>query len=195
MNRRVLVTGGTVRIGLAISSLLRELGYEVFTTSHRPDANADFTIDFRRDDWTLPKFDCVVNNAALYVGSGEDIRKVDFAAPKRIIDSQIAPSVVNILDARVLAPDFIPRNAYEESKLDLLNETRRFHPGVRVNGVAPGPVLAPVEISEKAEPTPFGRPTPEAVARAVAFLVGEPTVSGSIIAVDGGACFSARFLV
>lgn len=185
MNGKILVTGGTVRLGLAISSLLRERGFEVFTTSHRPDSGADFILDFRHE---LPSssFDAIVNNAALFRGSDKDLMRVNFLAPKRIIEARLAPVVVNIIDSRVMSPGFTPRNAYEKSKALLLAETLAPHGAVRVNGVAPGPVIAPVAIREKAGLLPFGRPAPEAVARAVAFLIEEPSISGSVLAVDGG---------
>ncbi len=186
MTMSVLVTGGTTRLGLAISSLLRERGFEVFTTSHRPDSGADFILDFRRD-WRLGRtFGAIVNNAALFTGPDEDLMRVNFLAPKRFINESLAPTVVNILDSRVLAPGFAPKSAYEKSKALLLAETLAPHGAVRVNGVAPGPVIAPVAVSEKAGPLPFGRPSPEAVARAVAFLIEESTISGSVLAVDGG---------
>ena len=47
-------------------------------------------------------------------------------------------------------------------------------------------LLAPVGFREKAGLTPLGRPTPEAVAEAVAFLAAAQFTTGCIIAVDGG---------
>ena len=58
---------------------------------------------------------------------------------------------------------------------------------MRVNGVAPGPVLAPEGAREAAGELPLGRrPTPEDVARAVAFLAENESVTGQILFVDGG---------
>ena len=58
---------------------------------------------------------------------------------------------------------------------------------LRVNGVAPGPVLAPTEVHEKAGETLLDRrPTPEDVAAAVAYLLGAESVTGTIIPVDAG---------
>ena len=57
---------------------------------------------------------------------------------------------------------------------------------LRVNAVAPGPVLAPEGVREKAGDTPLGRPTVEAVAEAVAFLLDAESTTGCTIPVDGG---------
>ena len=43
--RTVLVTGGTKRIGKAISDALRADGWRVITSSHRADAGADIVAD------------------------------------------------------------------------------------------------------------------------------------------------------
>ena len=65
-------------------------------------------------------------------------------------------------------------------------------PLVRVNAVAPGPVLLPEHFGEREtaaveRATPLGVGTPEDVARAIRFLAEEATFStGSILHVDGG---------
>lgn len=65
-------------------------------------------------------------------------------------------------------------------------------PRVRVNGVAPGFVLAPVgmpaDAAERfAAATPLGRlGTPEDVAQAVCYLADAPYVTGEVLHVDGG---------
>ena len=86
-------------------------------------------------------------------------------------------AIVNILDQRVLKPD--PRFfSYGLSKSALWTATRTMAqalaPGIRVNGVGPGPTLASTHQTEadfqaEAAATPLGRPVePEAIARAVA---------------------------
>ncbi len=65
-------------------------------------------------------------------------------------------------------------------------------PAVRVNAVAPGPVLLPEHFGEREiaaveRATPLGVGTPEDVARAIRFLAEEATfTTGSIFHVDGG---------
>lgn len=185
MNTRVLVTGGTVRLGRAIAAHLREKGYEVFTSSHRPEAGADFLVDFR-GEWTLPRFDAIVNNAALFTGKEADLMAVNYLAPKRIIEEKLAGNIVNILDSRVIRGRGADGSVYARTKRLLLEETLKHHEGVRVNAVAPGPVMAPVAVHEAAGETPLGRPDPESVAAAVRFLLESPFTGGCVIPVDGG---------
>ena len=105
-------------------------------------------------------------------------------------------SIVNIIDtgADEAWPGYVP---YVATKAGLASVTRglarAFGPKVRVNGVAPGPVLLPVgEDSETyrrraAERTVLERiGSPEDVADAVLYLADAPYVTGEIIRVDGG---------
>jgi NAD(P)-dependent dehydrogenase (short-subunit alcohol dehydrogenase family) len=104
-------------------------------------------------------------------------------------------SIVNILDQRVLKPTplFL---SYALSKNGLYAATtmlaQGLAPNVRVNGVAPGPTLpsrrqTKEEFAEQSAKLPLGHgPTPEQIAQAVLFLGGAPSVTGQVIAVDGG---------
>ena len=205
MTRTALVTGGTVRLGAAIASRLARDGWRVLASSHRPDAGADVVADLSRPGGAEALFastvsllggrapDALVNNAALFSGSPDDVSAVNFAAPAALtalMAEHGGSAVVNILDCRVLAEGFRPSTPYEESKARLLAETlagaRRLAGRLRVNAVAPGPVLAPVAVREKAGPCPSGRPSPESVADAVAFLLSASATSGCIIPADGG---------
>jgi 3-oxoacyl-[acyl-carrier protein] reductase len=88
--------------------------------------------------------------------------------------------------------------AYAASKaaLNCLTKSlaRAFAPQVRVNAVAPGPVLtrwlAPYKerVERYVEATPMRRAaTPEDIADAVAFLaLGTTLVTGQVVVVDGG---------
>jgi len=195
--KTVLVTGGTTRLGRVIAAELRARGWRVLTTSHRPEAGADLTLDFTRE-WALPPGeppDALVNNAALFTGTSAELRAVNLEAPKRLMAWMASRSagtgaVVNILDCRVLRPPSGPETDYAVLKRALLDETRRaarvYASKLRVNAVAPGPVMVPAEVHEKAGPTPLGRPSPEEVASAVAFLLEASTTSNCIVPVDGG---------
>ncbi len=104
-------------------------------------------------------------------------------------------SIVNLLDQRVFkpTPHFV---SYSLSKNALFAATttlaQALAPGVRVNAVAPGPVLAsqrqaPEDFARQTSALPLGRgPTPEAVAEAVVYLASAASVTGQTIAVDGG---------
>lgn len=206
--KSVVVTGGTTRLGLAISARLREDGWRVITTSHRPEANADITIDLSEPLGAARLFseacrilggnppDALVNNAALFTGDDTVIEAINFEAPKKLTMMMAGRedgvgSVVNILDCRVLGETEAQRSGvYAKTKRDLLDWTIKsaamFAGTLRVNAVAPGPVMPPTGVCEAAGETPLGRPTPEDVAAAVAFLLGAERTSGCIVPVDGG---------
>lgn len=104
-------------------------------------------------------------------------------------------AIVNLLDQRVLKPD--PRFfSYALSRNGLWWATRTLAqalaPRIRVNGVGPGPTLPSIHQSDEQfeaewRQVPLQRPgSPEAVARAVAWLVEAELVTGQMIAVDGG---------
>jgi pteridine reductase len=104
--------------------------------------------------------------------------------------------IVNLADWAGERPyrDYLP---YCVSKAGIVALTKalakELAPAVRVNAVAPGPVLppddlGPDELAKIARATPLGRfGTPEDVARAIRFLAEEASFStGSILHVDGG---------
>ena len=104
-------------------------------------------------------------------------------------------SIVNLLDQRVLKPD--PRFiSYALSRNGLWWATRTLAqalaPRIRVNGVGPGPTLASIHQSEaefaaEQAAVPLGHgPSPEDIADAVLYLVDARSVTGQMIAVDGG---------
>jgi NAD(P)-dependent dehydrogenase (short-subunit alcohol dehydrogenase family) len=104
--------------------------------------------------------------------------------------------IVNLVDWAAERPyrGYLP---YSVSKAGLVCLTKalakELAPAVLVNGVAPGPVMAPDDMGEAerqaiVRATPLGRfGTPEDVARCVRFLVEEAGfTTGSIFHVDGG---------
>ena len=103
-------------------------------------------------------------------------------------------SIVNMLDQRVLKPTLFL--SYALSKNGLYAATimlaQALAPKVRVNGVAPGPTLpsrrqSPQEFARQAARLPLGHATsPEEVAQEVLFLATAASVTGQVIAVDGG---------
>ncbi len=205
--RSVVVTGGTTRLGLAISDRLRADGWRVITTSHRADSGADVVADLSESMGAARLYaqcmnllggnppDALVNNAALFTGDEAAIECVNLESPKKLTMLMSGRevgrgSVVNILDCRVLGTGLGGGSPYERTKRALLDYTTKsaamFAETISVNAVAPGPVLAPTDVSEKAGETSLGGPTPEDVASAVSFLLSAPSTSGCVIPVDGG---------
>jgi pteridine reductase len=103
--------------------------------------------------------------------------------------------IVNVADSTSERPQrgYLP---YAVAKAGLVCLTRavarELAPAVRVNAVAPGPVLLPEGTTPAAaeairRATPLGLGTPAAVGRAVRFLVEDATfTTGTVLLVDGG---------
>jgi len=102
---------------------------------------------------------------------------------------------VNLLDARIADFD-LAHAGYYLAKRMLADLTRmaavEFAPQLRVNGVAPGPILPPpggddADLVKWAKHLPLRRtPSPDDVADAVLYLLGARGVTGDIVNVDGG---------
>jgi NAD(P)-dependent dehydrogenase (short-subunit alcohol dehydrogenase family) len=104
-------------------------------------------------------------------------------------------AIINIVDlsAGVPFPNLMPHSA---AKAGLWNLTQalamELAPAVRVNAIAPGPVLPPPGYSEKqiaatARRTLLGRwGCADDVAQAVVFLAQAPYITGVLLPVDGG---------
>lgn len=103
--------------------------------------------------------------------------------------------IVNIIDQRVwnLTPHFL---SYTLSKTGLWTLTRTLAlalaPRIRVNGIGPGPTLRNVRQTEaqfqrQQASVPLQRgASSEEVARAVRFIIDAPSMTGQMIALDGG---------
>lgn len=125
---------------------------------------------------------------------------VNLRAPLFLADGFAAQAgdgaaIVNILDQRVLKPT--PRFlSYGLTKSALHVATtmlaQALAPRIRVNAVAPGPVLPSprqdgAAFARQVETLPLRRAaTPEDIAAAVLYLAGASSVTGVTIAVDGG---------
>lgn len=154
----------------------------------------------------------LVNNAAVFEDDGFDRFEADrwdrhFAINLRaptILSQRFAeqarpaddPSIVNLLDQRVLRPD--PRHfSYTLSKAALWTATRTMaqgfaERGIRVNAVGPGPVLpnsldGEAGFTREVEGVPLARAvSPADVAEAVLYLARAKAVTGQMVAVDAG---------
>jgi NAD(P)-dependent dehydrogenase (short-subunit alcohol dehydrogenase family) len=104
-------------------------------------------------------------------------------------------NIINIIDQRVwrLTPDF---TSYTVSKAALWTLTQTLAQGlaphIRVNAIGPGPVLASRQqdadaFAREAAAIPLQKgPTPEEIARAISFVLESPSMTGQMIALDGG---------
>ena len=155
-----------------------------------------------------PDLSAIVNNAAAFSlaealppDDTAALRRVNTEVPERLTACLAAyltragrrGAVVDLLDARILAPRRAPDTPYTAAKralaASIAARAHAFADVLRVNGVAPGPVLKPSS-PRNAEPGGAillpARPTPADVASAVAFLLDAPAVTGQILAVDAG---------
>lgn len=150
----------------------------------------------------------LVNNAAVFhrqslreagTAAWRNEMAVNFFAPvlltRYFAEAPGAAAIVNILDHRVAALD-TGAAPYSVAKKALEYFTRlaavELAPDIRVNAVAPGPALPRSPGSTRAAREPAGtaplarRPTPEDVAEAMLFLIGNDAVTGQTVFVDGG---------
>ncbi|MEA2858503.1 MAG: hypothetical protein QOC72_542 [Methylobacteriaceae bacterium] len=116
------------------------------------------------------------------------------AMRKRLLEGREG-AIVNIIDQRVLRPNPI-YFTYSISKSALWSATitmaQAFAPKIRVNAIGPGPVFpnayeGAAAFVEEAAALPLQRaPSIEDVCNAVIYLAGARSVTGQLIAVDGG---------
>lgn len=116
----------------------------------------------------------------------------DFAAQ---LPEGVAGNIVNIIDARVLdlSPAFL---SYTLSKSVLWTLTRTLAqslaPRIRVNAIAPGPAVPPPSVSQAkfeqrlAELPLQDAANPQGIAEGVLAILNLPTMTGQMIALDGG---------
>lgn len=103
--------------------------------------------------------------------------------------------VINLLDQRVwsITPHFV---SYTLSKAGLWALTQSMAlalaPRIRVNGIGPGPALpsprqSQEQFDRQADSVPLRRPTgPEEIGRAVLAILALPSMTGQMLALDGG---------
>lgn len=218
--KRALVTGGALRIGKAITEALQAAGAEV-VVHYRDSGDAakrlsPFTIqadlqsmeDCSRLIERAGPVDILVNNASVFTKNSladalpDRVRQefeVNLFAPMELTRTFSAQAgqgaVINLLDRRIrcndtsCVPYSITKKGLEElTKLAALE----YAPRIRVNAVAPGPVLPPpgssVEsVRELAGNIPLDQlPSPESISDAVLFLLQADSITGQVIYVDGG---------
>ena len=207
---RALVTGGTGRIGVAITARLEDTGWSVLAAGRadgdvaRPDV-ARRLVD--RAAAELGGIDLLVNGAAegFAPKSALELTEADwdlaFGATAKgsfFVTQAAAPqlresggTVVMIEDVAAYQPwaSFAAHCAAKAAQAMLTRVfARALAPDVRVCGIAPGSVaVEPDQEGRRAAETLLGRVgSPDDVANAVVFLAGAGFVTGTSLVVDGG---------
>lgn len=221
--KRVLITGGAIRVGAVIAKAFANAGAQVVIhcCRHAEEASQLPAEKILCCDLTEPgapekliadagPLDILVNNASAYVRtpfldeSDEDVRKmldINFLAPLSLMKAFARAYsgrdgiIINLLDQAVSghAPDAF---GYLVSKKALADATESaalaLAPRIRVNGIAPGPVLPPPGLEHlKMESTlkrvPLQRSVPpEDIAQTALFLATCTSITGAILYADGG---------
>lgn len=126
---------------------------------------------------------------------GANLRAPVLLAQAFAAQSPEGGQIVNIVDQRVWRPN--PQFfSYSLSKAGLWWATQTLAqalaPRIRVNAIGPGPTLASIhqnngEFDQEAANVPLGKPaSPDEIAAALRYLIDARSVTGQMIAVDGG---------
>jgi pteridine reductase len=207
---RALVTGGTGRVGAAITVRLVADGWSVLAAG-RADGDLAQPDEARalveRAAYELGGIDLLVNGAAEgfapknVLELTEEDWDLAFGATAKgsfFVTQSAAPhlrksggTVVMVEDVAAYQPwpSFAAHCAAKSAQAMLTRVfARALAPEVRVCGVAPGPVAVDPEQEERrAAETLLGRVgSPEDVAEAVVYLAGAGFVTGTSLVVDGG---------
>lgn len=159
------------------------------------------------------RLDLLINNASDFYptplgktseGHWEQLLGSNLKAPF-FLSQALAPelqrnrgAIINLVDIHAQRP-LAGFSVYSIAKagMAMLTQTlaKELAPHVRVNGVAPGPILPPLGAAQRSpaqeqqalQKTLLGRyGTPEDIAEAVLFLAQQPYITGQILPVDGG---------
>ena len=159
----------------------------------------------------LGKIDCLINNAALFekddilnfpLKSWNDHLNINLLAPVILTKyfAKQAPkknvsNIINIIDQRVFRPTPIFMS-YTLSKSALYTFTKtmamRLSPNIKVNGIAPGPVIKSKRQSvrhfnKQAKSTLLKKPVSLSdICDTVELLINSKSITGEVIAVDSG---------
>lgn len=215
-----MVTGGAVRIGRAITEALQSAGAEVMVHYRNSRAEAEalspFTVyadlqsveDCSRLVEEAGQLDILINNASIFSkqllagATPESVLRefnINLFAPMELTRAFAAQAgrgvIVNLLDRRIRCND-VSCVPYSISKKGLEALTQlsavEYAPNIRVNAVAPGPVLPPPGSSAQSARELAGNiplqdlPVPEEIADAVLFLSRAKSITGQVVYVDGG---------
>jgi pteridine reductase len=219
--KSVLITGGARRVGAEIARTLHAAGAEI-VIHYRSSAQDAEVLDLL-DVGNLPelaeraasafgRLDVLVNNASTFyptpVGEiterhWDDLLGSNLKAPLFLSQAAVPylrasrGLILNMVDIHGMRP-LRAHTTYSVAKAGLVMLTRslarELGPDIRVNGIAPGPVMWPEsgadpalreKIIDRTQLKRMGSPQDVALA-ARYFAADAPFVTGQILAVDGG---------
>jgi pteridine reductase len=208
--KRALVTGGTGRLGSAISARLEREGWNVFPAgrvhgdiSHVESAQAvvqtaaeelgglDLLVNAASDGFSPKPVEQVTEQdweAALGVTAKGAFFVTQAAAPLLRESRGVVIMIEDVMGYEPW-PSFAAHGAAKAAQAYLTRLfARAVAPEVRVCGIAPGPVaVEPEQVERRAAETLLGRiGTPDDIADAVLYLAGADFVTGATLVVDGG---------
>jgi len=187
LGRRSLVLQADLAEESDVETLLPAVGHELGAVSCLVNNASVFEMDkidtVTRDSWDRH---IETNLRAPFVLSQAFARQLPVGADGNII---------NMLDQRVwkLTPYFM---SYTVAKMGLWTLTRTMAlalaPKIRVNAIGPGPTLpsprqSPEHFAAQSSAMPLGHgATPDEIAAAVLYILSAPSMTGQMIALDGG---------
>lgn len=124
-----------------------------------------------------------------------NLRSLFFCLQQAARRMQTGGAIVNISDQAALRPwRHYPIHSISKAGVEMLTRVAALAlaPAIRVNAVAPGPVLKPTALADDrwariGRSLPLGRAgSPDDVARAMIFLLENEYITGETVVVDGG---------
>jgi len=190
-HKTALVTGGARRVGSAIALWLAQQGYHIYLHYRHSEEEAHMTAERIEQ-----------------LGSSCRLLKADFEKANELIQMwhwmrkyglpEISDSglVIFLLDTRIQTIDtqYFEYWLTKRSSADLVRGlAKKLAPNIRVNGIAPGPILPPdgkdqQYLQQRANELPLQQHGGfEDITHALNYLIVSKFVTGQILYVDGGA--------
>lgn len=221
--KRVLVTGGAIRVGAILVRTFADAGAEVIVHCRtHTDAAAELPASrILTCDLTAPgapekliadagDLDILINNASAYIrkpfetetqADVQAMLDINFFAPLALMKAFAATCnpeacIINLLDQAISGHTKPDSFGYLISKKALADATEcaalAYAPRIRVNGIAPGPVIAPpglehLNMEKTLKTVPLNRRVEvDDIAQTALYLATNRSITGTIVNVDGG---------
>lgn len=191
---------------------IRNLGRKAITVAANLTNEEEVKLLLPTIGQQLSPVTCLVNNASIFENdtlatnnrtSWDRHMEANLRAPLVLIQDfaaqlpkEVQGNVINILDYAVWS---LPRHSFlsyiiSKSALWTLTQTLALTlaPHIRMNAIGPGPALANIRQSaegfaETCLATPLGYgSSPEEIAKTIQFILSSPSMTGQMIALDGG---------